>query len=123
MTPLLNATAHPQTAQRARYAELGWDIESEPRLRRCGPSIAALEAEANRVASGIPSGSSVLVAGQGWLCDALALRLLPRGCRLYTALTSRTSDDEGRFVFTGPVHVVETPLSTWWHARAERGEL
>lgn len=112
---LLNATAHSQSEHASRYAELGWSIETEPRLRRCGPSIGALESEAARLASTIPDGSNVLVAGLGWLCDAIALHLLPRRCRLYTALTTRTSDDEGRFLFTGPVDVVETPLSIWWH--------
>lgn len=112
---LLNATAHPQNDQIARFRDLGWDIEVEPRLGRCPPIIADLEAEADRVAAGICDGASVLIGGLGYLCDALALRLLPRDCRLYAALTNRVSDAEGRFVFTGPSEVVETPLSRWWH--------
>jgi hypothetical protein len=116
--PLLNATAHSQDDQLARYRELGWEIEVQPRLGRCAPTMPALEVEADRVASEIPDGSCVLVGGLGYLCDALALRLLPRGCRLYAALTSRISDAEGRFVFTGPSEVVETPLSRWWRNHA-----
>lgn len=114
---LANATAHPQDDQVARYRELGWAVEVAPRLTRCAPVVPELEAEAERVAAGIPNGSNVLLGGLGYLCDALALRLLPRGCRLYSALTNRISDSEGRFVFTGPSEVVETPLSRWWHER------
>lgn len=114
---LFNATAHPQGEHADRYRELGWSVEVEPRLRRCGPDVAHLEAEAERVAAGVEDGADVLVGGLGYLCDALALRLLPRGCRLWTALTSRIGDDQGRFVFTGPLEVVETPLSRWWRER------
>lgn len=118
---LLNATAHAQHDQTERYLALGWQIEAEPLLQRCEPTVEALDAEAERVAASIPDGSNVLVGGLGYLCDALALRLLPRGCRLYAALTNRISDAEGRFVFTGPSEVVETPLSRWWHTEPQRG--
>jgi len=117
---LLNATAHDQGEQADRYRELGWDIEIPPRLARSSPAVAVLDAEADRVAIGIPDDACVLVGGLGYLCDALALRLLPRGCRLYCALTNRVSDDRGHFIFTGPSEVVETPLSAWWHTRLPR---
>lgn len=119
--PLLNATAHSQDDQLERYRELGWEIEAAPRLARCAPVVPELEAEADRVAADIPAGADVLVGGLGYLCDALALRLLPRGCRLFAALTNRISDAEGRFVFTGPSEVVETPLSRWWRERGNDG--
>jgi len=111
---LLNATAHSQDDQLARYRELGWEIEVQPRLGRCAPTVADLEAEAARVSAAIPDSACVLIGGLGYLCDAIALRILPRGCRLYAALTNRVSDAEGRFIFTGPSEVVETPFSRWW---------
>lgn len=119
MRRLLNATAHDQREFAARYRELGWDIELAPRLGRCPPVAAELEREADRVAAGIPDGSEVLIGGLGYLCDALALRLLPRRCRLWCALTHRVSDEKGAFIFTGPSEVVETPLSQWWHRRSQ----
>ncbi|MCX8039211.1 MAG: hypothetical protein N3B15_01350, partial [Planctomycetota bacterium] len=99
------------------FRELGWEVEAAPRLARCQPQPAELEAEAERVAAEIPDGSDVLIGGLGYLCDALALRLLPRRCHLWCALTYRVEDSQGRFVFTGPTAVVETPLSVWYHAR------
>lgn len=113
---LLNATAHDQSDQVNAYTALGWTIEVVPRLRRCEPTEEAMEEEAHRVADGIPDNDAVLIGGLGYLCDALALRLLPKGCHLYTALTNRISDASGRYLFTGPVAVVETPLSRHWHS-------
>lgn len=112
---LLNATAHDQADQVARYQELGWLIETAPRLGRCTPCVTDLDIEADRVAASIPDSACVLTGGLGYLCDALALRLLPRGCHLFCALTNRDSDRRGLFIFTGPSDVVETPLSLWWH--------
>ena len=115
MKALLNATSHLQEPYRQRYLELGWEVENQPRLQRVGPSTEELNQEAERLANAIPEGSCVLIGGLTYLCDALSLRLLPRKCRLYCALTHRISDDRGNYIFTGPSMVVETPLSRWWH--------
>jgi len=111
MTKLFNCTGHSQEAYASTYAEMGWEIEVEPRVQRVPAS--EMEAEGKRVAASIPPYSHVLVGGAQVITEAASLDLLEKGCRIYAALTERESSPDGGFVFNLR-GVSETPLSKWW---------
>jgi hypothetical protein len=100
MIKLLNATMHDQSAFRADFEKLGFDVETAPRLRQVTGAREAYELACEVVQQARAEGfDGLLIGGRTDIMIYIGV-LSPINCLdLYIAETERIRDANDRFIF------------------------
>ena len=100
MIRLANATMHDQSAYRADFEKLGFDVEPIPRLRQVSGAKEAYELARETVEQVKKEGyDGLLIGGRTDLMIYLAIEAPAYKLDLYIAETERIRDEHDRFVF------------------------
>ena len=100
MIRLANATMHDQSAYRADFEKLGFDVEPIPRLRQVSGAKEAYELARETVEQVKKEGyDGLLIGGRTDLMIYIAIQAPAWGLDLYIAETERVRDENDRFVF------------------------
>lgn len=100
MIRLANATMHDQSAFRDAFEKLGFEVESNPRLRPVSGPQEAYKLACEVVRQAKEEGfDGLLLGGRTDVMIYIAIRAPIYGLQLYIAETKRERDENDRFVF------------------------